>query len=400
MADVASTTPVGAGGAHLFTCLACHVAFHSAEHQRQHYRTDWHRYNLKRKVAQLAPVTAEQFAEKLMAQRAQADEEQAQASFTGECRICGKRFASENAYTQHIQSKKHKETERRLTQDGEDVQQPDEQPVAMDKDGMIDETASPDQVLQAINERIENAPRLAEGDCLFCTHQSESLEGNVEHMVKQHSFFIPDIDYLVNLRGLISYLADKITVGNICLYCNGRGRGLRSVEAVRRHMIDKGHTKIAYDSERDVLEISDFYDFRTSYPDHEARAADGEDVEAEDEEMAPRGQESGVAIDDGHELVLPSGMRVGHRSLRRYYKQYIRPEDERESVVINRLLTQHGHQGLQRAQAECRALQLMSEFQKRQVLSHQESRRRNDFKTRVGVKANKLQRYFREQVLY
>jgi hypothetical protein len=49
-----------------FTCLACHVAFHSAEHQRQHYRTDWHRYNLKRKVAELAPVTAEQFAEKLL----------------------------------------------------------------------------------------------------------------------------------------------------------------------------------------------------------------------------------------------------------------------------------------------------------------------------------------------
>jgi hypothetical protein len=27
--------------------------------QREHYKTDWHRYNLKRKVVDLPPVTAE-----------------------------------------------------------------------------------------------------------------------------------------------------------------------------------------------------------------------------------------------------------------------------------------------------------------------------------------------------
>jgi hypothetical protein len=32
-------------------------------------------------------------------------------------------------------------------------------------------------------------------------------------------------------------------------------------------------------------------------------------------------------IDEGYELRLPSGARIGHRSLRRYYKQYIRPQD-------------------------------------------------------------------------
>lgn len=75
-------------------------------------------------------------------------------------------------------------------------------------------------------------------------------------------------------------------------------------------------------------------------------------------------------------------------------------QQNRESVRVHKLLTQYGHQGAQRAQTECRALQLMSEFQRRQVFSHQESRRCNDFKTRVGIKANGLQRYFREQVLY
>lgn len=45
----------------LFTCLACQVAFQSAEAQRNHYRSDWHRYNLKRKVVNLPFVTLDQF---------------------------------------------------------------------------------------------------------------------------------------------------------------------------------------------------------------------------------------------------------------------------------------------------------------------------------------------------
>ena len=37
-----------------FTCLACRVGWASLEQQRAHYRTDWHRYNLKRKVWRFA----------------------------------------------------------------------------------------------------------------------------------------------------------------------------------------------------------------------------------------------------------------------------------------------------------------------------------------------------------
>lgn len=45
----------------LYTCISCQVAFQSAESQRNHYRSDWHRYNLKRKVVNLPPVTLNQF---------------------------------------------------------------------------------------------------------------------------------------------------------------------------------------------------------------------------------------------------------------------------------------------------------------------------------------------------
>jgi len=44
--------------------------------------------------------------------------------------------------------------------------------------------------------------------CLFCQHVSDNLEKNVQHMTMEHSFFIPDIEYLVDLEGFISQLGE------------------------------------------------------------------------------------------------------------------------------------------------------------------------------------------------
>ena len=47
----------------------------------------------------------------------------------------------------------------------------------------------------------------------------------------------------------------------MCLWCNTRGRGFRSVDAAQKHMVDKGHCKLLH--EGDVqLEYADFYDYR------------------------------------------------------------------------------------------------------------------------------------------
>ncbi|KAI8356573.1 hypothetical protein EDC96DRAFT_515462 [Choanephora cucurbitarum] len=43
-------------------CLTCNVLFDDREEQRQHFRTDWHRYNMKRKVVlKSSPVSFDQF---------------------------------------------------------------------------------------------------------------------------------------------------------------------------------------------------------------------------------------------------------------------------------------------------------------------------------------------------
>lgn len=45
-----------------FSCLSCRLAaMDSLEEQRDHYRTEWHRYNLKRKVADLPALSFEEF---------------------------------------------------------------------------------------------------------------------------------------------------------------------------------------------------------------------------------------------------------------------------------------------------------------------------------------------------
>lgn len=55
----------------IFTCVTCNIAYNDADLQRDHYKTDWHRYNLKRKVAELPPIPYEAFQEKLEQQKVQ-----------------------------------------------------------------------------------------------------------------------------------------------------------------------------------------------------------------------------------------------------------------------------------------------------------------------------------------
>ncbi|KAJ2067298.1 pre-60S factor rei1, partial [Coemansia sp. S2] len=124
IAPSGSSIPTNAQNTPLFTCIACQVAFYSAEQQRTHYRSDWHRYNLKRKVADLPPVTAESFAQRVISQQAKAVENTKRAEFSADCSVCKKTYGTENSFNNHLNSKKHKETEARMVrrmQEDEDV---------------------------------------------------------------------------------------------------------------------------------------------------------------------------------------------------------------------------------------------------------------------------------------
>ncbi|XP_063307917.1 cytoplasmic 60S subunit biogenesis factor ZNF622 [Pelobates fuscus] len=422
-----------------YTCITCRVAFADPDIQRAHYKTDWHRYNLKRKVADMPPVTAENFQERVMAQRAVV-EEQGKETATY-CTVCSKRFATFNAYENHLKSKKHLELEKKTTRAvtkkvellNEKNLEKGFEPESVDKDAMnkaIQQAIKPQpsmspkkntstgqesvtssvpgkQVVQS-KSRPDKPPRLQwyeqqakkltmqdgeseamvedeeEGwedmdfpeeeeeddaesdeemeavgvdertltsnestspvdgipitDCLFCPHHSRSLMKNVAHMTKVHSFFIPDIEYLQDLQGLIAYLGEKVGVGKICLWCNEKGKSFYTTESVQAHMNDKSHCKLFTDGDA-ALEFADFFDFRSSYPDQR----DGEDIEMLEKEVL--GDKNLEYDEDTMELVLPSGARIGHRSLMRYYKQKFGVTRElvvsRNQKVVGRVLQQY-----------------------------------------------------------
>ncbi|RDX50175.1 hypothetical protein OH76DRAFT_1403065 [Lentinus brumalis] len=486
MAEVLVAQPVSQ--ANLYTCISCTIAFHTAQDQREHYRSDHHRYNMKRRVAGLPPVSAALFDQKVLERRA---ETAVMASPKGtSCEICGKSYTTENAYRSHLASKKHKENELRAAAkakafaeappSSEEITEPaseagpSSQPateqanveqVTSQMQGValqVDEDATEEQVNQTIDEKIAAArSRLSPTNCLFCTSSTAStLEENLTHMSSAHSFFIPDADFLVDLVGLVTYLGEKIAVGNTCIYCNSE---FRTLDAVRKHMQDKGHCKVAYDTDLERLEISDYYDFSASYPDAEQRRArkaaraarkaqkeeerrkkaeaeqnegwedvseeevdDGEvdeiveeDASDSDEDMSDEDELPDNQItygDSGYELVLPSGARIGHRTMKRYYAQSFpggprggKPEDPNSGAALVRRLLADKNSALVPRRGGFGAFGGGTDVVKarnageareagRHIREHRDQRRKEDFKTKVGFIHNS-QKHFRAQIL-
>ncbi|KAF8070261.1 C2H2 type zinc-finger-domain-containing protein [Lyophyllum atratum] len=450
----------------LFTCLSCSIAFLSAEEQRVHYRSDYHRYNMKRRVASLPPVSATVFDSKVLERRAETAVMASAKDST--CAICNKVYTTEGAYRSHVNSKKHKDNEMKATtltkpptvdtpssaaddtvpshlessesatSTVENVSLRDSLSVmeTMAKTLSVDETTTDHELEQSIDEKIAAArARLSPSHCLFCPQKAPSLEDNLTHMSQAHSFFIPDADYLIDIHGLITYLGEKIA-----------GREFRSLEAVQKHMVDKSHCKISYDSADDRLEVSDYYDFTSSYPDAGSRKkkkkldeavevwedVEGEDksdvdeivdvdtsdedssLESESEESLP---DDNITYGDSHlELVLPSGARIGHRTMRRYYAQSFpgaprgnKPEDPNSGAALVRRLLADKNSALVPRKGGFGAFGSGTEVVKarnrgeareagRHVREFRDQKRREDFKTKIGFIGNS-QKHYRDPLL-
>lgn len=103
-----------------YTCITCQVLFKNPELQREHYKSDWHRYNLKRKVASISPVTLEEFDQRVQEHRQSAQESARDESQY--CKFCSKLFNTKNAYSNHLNSKKHKQSEEQFVESKDEEQ--------------------------------------------------------------------------------------------------------------------------------------------------------------------------------------------------------------------------------------------------------------------------------------
>ncbi|KAK6218175.1 hypothetical protein LQW54_002925 [Pestalotiopsis sp. IQ-011] len=326
MASIAGNRNAGAPGAsgkvdsttHQYTCNTCQVAFRLADTQKGHMKSDWHRYNLKRRVASLPPISSEVFTEKVLQARAETTAEADRAGFQQVCDVCQRTYFSENSYRNHIGSQKHKAKEAAMQRkaDGsvagddaastivsstfslgeplpkEEVDSDAEDEFSEVVEGLkktnLHERPSPvkrptnpppsaegqhtrehplsENSSEPVSSTATPVPTLTMKSCLFCNYDSPTVALSVVHMERIHGMFIPEKQYLVDLEGLLKSLQERIQELAECLYC---GKMKNNAFAVQTHMRDKGHCKIPFTTEDEQLEIGEFYDFRSTYSDDE-----------------------------------------------------------------------------------------------------------------------------------
>jgi len=358
------------------TCITCQVRFNDADLHRVHFKGDWHRYNLKRKVADLPVVTAEVFESRKESHEKQVKVDNKEIKDPNKyCVACGKNFKNEKAYENHINSKKHQEMILKFETKPESVPKPLE-PEPVEADAEDDDDM---EVEEVDSDEWEDDP-IPVTDCLFCSHHSSTLNKNIVHMTAEHSFFLPDPEFVTNLEGLVEYLGAKVGQGRMCLWCNEKGKRFTAVGDVQRHMVDKGHCKMLHDGES-LIEYDDWYDYSTSYPDGEGPPEPDSEVDLQ------------MLDDTGYQMVLPSGAKIGHRSLLRYYRQSLNPE---RAVVAA-----HNTQGRQHLLSTYKSLGWTGSSGKAAVIKARDlgymRRMQNKARLHLGWKANKHMTYFKDR---
>ncbi|CAK7200800.1 pre-60S factor rei1 [Sporothrix eucalyptigena] len=332
-----------------FTCMSCQVTFRNADLQKSHMKGEWHRYNLKRRVLNIPPISSELFAEKSLQKTAGATAETGRVEFERNCDICQKTYYSENSYRQHIGSQKHKaraakggakRPKSKAVDDastvisstfslgeptpkvpptiaetemvGSDAEEEFSQVVEGLKKTTIEEGNSP--VKRPANPRLSAAaqhkgehpldldPETDDEDEV-ANAAPESKKSVPAHSLKLCLFCnyeSPTVDLNVSHMGRFHsmfipekpYLVDLEGLLNHLETrirddhaCITCGKVRSDVYAVQTHMRDKAHCTIPYMTLEEQVDIGDFYDFRGTYSDEE----EDEDEDEEEGDAKPKG---------------------------------------------------------------------------------------------------------------
>lgn len=323
-------------------------------------KTDWHRYNLKRRVAQLPSILSEVFAEKVLEQQKQSEEEE----------------NDEDEYGFHVNTrKKQNKGERQVTKkelrqllrdenrrvgrhlEATGVQMRSQSPALSVASEFSEFSLGESEHLSEVDSRFDTASEIDYSDgthsdwsslhesdedseeydteeeyadagvelpnhyCFYCGKNNEEIEQNIRHMSHQHGLYIPERSFLSDLEGLLTFVNEVITLDHECLTCGFQGK---SLESIRQHMQSKGHCRIPYESKEEKRVIHEFYDFSVD----EVPAKKRLDKKVS---FGPASDESEYEIVDVHdepqfdldavEMTLPTGSKVGHRSMVRYHRQ-------------------------------------------------------------------------------
>lgn len=286
------STPETAG----FTCNSCGIRFVTADLQRQHMKTDWHRYNLKRRVAQLPLISSDVFAEKVLNQQklidealdtedeygfhinhrtrsgqrqitkkdlkqmAKMDRGRLAVKATVESANNGSVRESSPALSVALSLSEFSLGDDHLTSEGEpetgseyNYSDTDESDVFRDTDEESVHMSEDDTDLD--DETLDELPTNV---CFYCGKSNSSRDTNLQHMQNLHGLYIPERSFLVDLDGLLNFLHEVIVYDHECLSCGFEGK---SLESIRQHVNSKGHCRVPYETELEKAVFEEFYDF-------------------------------------------------------------------------------------------------------------------------------------------
>lgn len=289
----------------LFTCHACSLTFPTSDIQRYHMKSDWHRYNLKRKIEGFAPISSEEFQSKIEMFKKNTedtvdygydDEEKAKggkksrASTDLETSDAADFEDSSSDEEEKVTEEEERDEEVGAFEAGVDenvgtfnVKKLKGLHLDVDNGDILSDVVSTEyykttdfggnttesgftsrdlttddaEVSSATEDEAEdaNTEELTLNDCVFCYQTSPDSERNIRHMFTKHGFYIPDRSFLKDLSGLLSFIDYIINCEEHCLVCEYQGKG------IKHHLDKKRHCKMIYETPKQKHLFKDYYDY-------------------------------------------------------------------------------------------------------------------------------------------
>eukprot|EP01063_Lacrimia_lanifica_P014221 TRINITY_DN20856_c0_g1_i1.p1 TRINITY_DN20856_c0_g1~~TRINITY_DN20856_c0_g1_i1.p1 ORF type:complete len:377 (+),score=191.21 TRINITY_DN20856_c0_g1_i1:65-1195(+) len=298
-----------------FHCNTCNLAFRGRDAMVAHYSGAMHTENVKRRVAGLVPLTAQ-------AHGARSTRAATSVQTTSyKCTICDKRFATPQTLSSHLQSKMHREKKAKLKaekeleelkkamaeEEEEEVEEAEEEAEEIDTSAEV-ELMAQEEEWTATATRKKESEDLDEFDCLFSSYTAPTPEDALCHMAKTYNFTLPLADKVIDVPGLLRYLARKVN-GGLCLCCD-KVKDTRA--GIQQHMISVGHCMIKLGEG----EYAEFYDKSVPFQ---------------------QGSTPAGAKAVGHTLVLPSGATLVSKQEKKDHQapvQYRDPNADKEPLMI------------------------------------------------------------------
>jgi pre-60S factor REI1 len=310
-------------------CNHCLYVSKTYEEMKEHYKSEFHKYNLNRVTMNLAPLSFEEykrkkeFFTKKMEEKKKIEENLKKQSSNLYCDICSKKFNSRKKLDEHLISKTHLKNKNKKEEDKKEEN---------------NEISTSSKENENKNKEPEKTTLDDVTICLFCNIKNENLKENMYHMVKKHKLDVPFVLYIKSYTDLLKLLAKKIFTYHACLTCDTQK--FESIRSLQSHMLAKNHTKI---NDKDLDEfLFKYYDLKKllhikdrnirrsrefkilSLRARVAKELKEKNLEGDDEWEEVKSDEDDdyepMTLPNG-ELLLQDGTTLGSKDYKIYYKQ-------------------------------------------------------------------------------